>query len=245
MRLFLLGAVCAIAACASLGAGGERDPTAAQCPAFAEFDPAALRRNGDPAQNERVAAYDQWAREQLAGVPLLPEAANATTLIRVRVPPTGMWAQDDFAAAWKDESGQWRIARRRIDYRAPPPPPVPPPYPTPQDWRPPPEPTMEERFPLFVGPASAETAARLDAFLADPCMDAEPTRFPSSLPRRTGPPWVCVPDSSSMAGEIIEPGRTRLIAVACENDLVSSDFLKFVYSSAAIDEAHVERRTSW
>lgn len=48
-----------------------------------------------------------------------------------------------------------------------------------------------------------------------------------------------------MAGEIVESGRTRLITVACENDLVSSDFLRFVYGSAAIEEGQVERRTSW
>lgn len=48
-----------------------------------------------------------------------------------------------------------------------------------------------------------------------------------------------------MAGEIIEPGRTRLIGIACENDLVTSDFLKYVYGSAGIEESQVERRTSW
>lgn len=245
MRFILLfGAAAVVAACATLGAG-ERFPTAEQCPAFAEFDPAALRRNGDPARNERVAAYDDWVREQVDAVPVPAEANNARTRIRVRVPPTGMWAQDDFVTAWKDETGQWRIARRRIDYRAPPPAPVPPPYPLPENWRQPPPPSQEERFPLLVGPADAATAARLDAYLADPCMNAEPTRFPSTLLRREGPPWVCVPDSSSMAGEIIEPGRTRLIGIACENDLVTSDFLKYVYGSAGIEESQVERRTSW
>ena len=204
-NVFLLAFVCLIAACASLAGGGQRFPSAQQCPLFAEFDPVALHRNADPALNERVARYDEWVREQVDLVPMPAEAINATTRIRVHVPPTGMWRQDDLAAAWKGQNGHWRIARRRIDYGQPPPAPVPPPYPTPPDWRQPPPPSMEERFPLLVGPADAATAARLDAFLADPCMAAEPTRFPSTLPRREGPPWVCVPDSSAMAGEIIEP----------------------------------------
>lgn len=247
MRTFLLISVAtiAVAACASLSSGTPRYPTAEQCPAFEEYDPAALHRAGDPAQNEQVAHYDAWARERVAEVPVPAEAANATTLIRVRVPATGMWHVEDYVAAWKDLSGRWQIARRRIEGNQPPRPPVPPPYPTPENWQPPAPPTMEERFPLLVGPADAVTAARLDTYLADPCMNAEPTRFSHTIPRRQGPSWVCVPDSSSMAGEIIEPGRTRLISVRCENDLVTSDFLRYVYGSAAIEEGQVERRTSW
>ena len=247
MRVLLLmaGAAVAIAACASLSSGAPQYPTAEQCPLFATYDPAALAAAGDPTQNARVANYDSWARERVEEVPVPAEAVNATTRIRVRVPSTGMWHVEDYVTLWKDEGGRWRIARRRIESGQPPPPPVPPPYPMPPDWRQPPPPSMEERFPLLVGPADAATAARLDAFLADPCMDAEPTRFSSILPRRQGPAWVCVPDSSSMAGEIVQPGRTRLIAVACENDFITSDFLKFVYGSAAIEEGEVERRTTW
>lgn len=247
MRTLLLISVAfvTVAACASLNSGTARYPTAEQCPAFAEYDPAALAAAGDPVQNERVAHYDTWARERVAEVPVPPEAANAATRIRVRVPATGMWHVEDYVAAWKDEGGRWHIARRRIETNQPPPPPVPPPYPTPENWQPPAPPSMEERFPLLVGLADAATAARLDAYLADPCMNAEPTRFPSLLPRRGNAPWACVPDSSAMAGEIIEPGRTRLIAVACENDMVTSDFLRFAYGSAGIEEGQVERRTSW
>lgn len=244
--LFLMSvAVVAMGACATLGAGASRYPAAEQCPVFAEYDPAALAAAGDPAQNARVAAYDAWARARVDEVPVPVEAAAATTRIRVWVPATGMWHVEDYVTAWKDEGGHWRIARRRIDSAQPPPPPEPPPFPTPPDWLPPPQPSMEERFPLLVGPADAATAGRLDAYLADPCMSAEPTRFSTTLPRRNGPDWVCVPDSSSMAGEIIEPGRTRLITVACENDMVTSDFLRFVYGSAGIQEGQVERRTSW
>lgn len=246
MRALLLVSVAtaAIAACASLNSNAARYPSAEQCPAFAEYNPAALAAAGDPAQNQQVAAYDAWARTRVDEVPVPAEAASAATRIRVRVPATGMWHVEDYVTAWKDEGGQWRIARRRIQ-SVPPPPPPPPPYPTPPDWQPPPRPSMEERFPLLVGPANAATAARLDAYLADPCMNAEPTRFSHTLPRRRGSPWVCVPDSSSMAGEVIEPGRTRLITVVCENDMVTSDFLRFVYGGAAIEEGQVERRTSW
>ncbi|MEZ5961673.1 MAG: hypothetical protein R3C30_14815 [Hyphomonadaceae bacterium] len=244
--LFLMSvAAVAIVACATLGSGSSSYPTAEQCPVFAEYDPAALAAAGDPLQNPQVAAYDTWARARVDEVPVPAEAASAATRIRVRVPATGMWRLDDYVTAWKDNDGRWRIARRRVDYSQPPPPPPPPPYPTPPDWQPPPQPSMEERFPLFVGPADAATAARLDAYLADPCMNAEPTRFGHTLPRRSGPPWVCVPDSSAMAGEIVEPDRTRLITVRCENDMVTSDFLRFVYGAAGIEEGHVERRTSW
>ncbi len=247
MRALLLMTVAglAVAACASLGSSAERYPSADQCPAFATYDPVALAAAGDPAQNSQVAHYDAWARERVAEVPVPTEAANATTLIRVRVPATGMWRVEDYVAAWKDENGRWHIARRKIEGGQPPPPPVSPPYPMPENWQPPAPPTMEERFPLYVGPADAATAARLDAYLADPCMNAEPTRFSHTIPRREGPPWVCVPDSSSMAGEIVEPGRTRLISVRCENDMVTSDFLEYVYGSAGIEEGQAERRTSW
>ena len=247
MRALLLVSVAtaAIAACASLNSNAARYPSAEQCPAFAEYAPAALAAAGDPEQNPQVARYDAWARERVDEVPVPPEAAHASTRIRVRVPGTGMWHMEDYATAWKDEGGRWRIARRRIETNRPPPPPVPPPYPMPENWQPPAPPSREERFPLFVGPADAATAARLDAYLDDPCMNAEPTRFSHTLPRRRGSPWVCVPDSSSMAGEVIEPGRTRLITVSCENDMVTSDFLRFVYSGAVIEEGQVERRTSW
>ncbi len=245
MRYACLAAISVLAllaACSGLSdAEVQNDPSAVQCPAFATYDPAALRRVGDPARNPNVASYDEGARRLIASVPVPPEVANATTLIRVSVPPSGMWRLDNTGAAWKDESGQWWVALRQIDYRAPPPMPIPVPY----GQTSPPLPTMEERFPLRVGPASAATAARLDAYLADPCLNAEPTRFPSELPRLRAEPWLCAHDSSLMVGEIVEPGRERLMTVACENELVTTSFLRFLYSGLAIEPGREERRTQW
>lgn len=245
MRFTLLAGIGFVALIAACATPGSRYPGAAQCPAFATYDPAALHRAGDPSQNERVATYDDWTRGRVADVPVPAEAANATTRIRVRVPPTGMWPVDDLVTAWKDEEGRWFIARRRLDFSAPPPPPTPPSGAS-ADWRPSPDPPLEERFPLLLGPADATTVARLNAALEDPCMNAEPTRFSSMLPRREGSDWVCVPDSSAMAAEIVEPGgRVRLIAIACENELATSDFIRFVYGAAGIEPGRVETRTSW
>lgn len=246
MRYTLLatfGALALVAACSTLtGSDAPRAPSAAQCPVFATYSPSALQRAGDPALNAAVASYDEGARSLLAEVPFPAEAANAATRIRVSVPPSGMWALYNAATAWKDEAGVWWIARRTIDYRQPPPPRV---FLPPGHVQPPP-PTMEERFPLIVGPASAASAARLEAYLADPCMNAEPTRQPGELPRRRGAPWICALDSSLMVGEIIEPnGRTRIITVACENELVTTAFLRFLYGGVEIEPGREERRTRW
>jgi len=217
-----------ISACAAAGgAETERLPRPSQCPALASVDYAGLMRLADPATNTRVSQYDTWAREQVEMTPLPDEARAATTRIRIGLPPTGMWRLDNRITLWRDAAGAWFVSRRDQDLGLPPPPPQPPPYPTPEGWTPPPPPSLEERFPVVTGPVAPVDAQRLEAALADPCLRLEPNRFTSTIPMRGTHDWVCVPDSSSWAAEIVEPGRpARLIAIACQNDLLTSDLLQ-------------------
>lgn len=234
--LGLVLAASVLAACASMQdeQSAERLPRLSECPAFENVDRAELMRLADPAQNPAVAEYDQNIRASVERTPLPPEAAVATTRIRLRAPPTGMWARDNFVTAWRDGRGDWYFARQDIDYSAPPPPPVmPPSYPQPADWAPL-SPTLAERFPVRTGRASMEAGAALDALLADPCMRLEPDRFTSSVPLRRAHGWVCVPDSSAWFAEIVQAGRPpRLVGVACENRFLSSRLLQTVLAIGA------------
>lgn len=231
LRLGAALAVGLVAACAAIQGGpSEGAPRLSECPAFEDVDHAELMRLADPAQNPRVAEYDQNIRASVDRTPLPPEAAIATTRIRLRVPPTGMWARDNFVTVWRNESGVWFVARQDIDNNAPPPPPImPPSYPPPADWVQPPAPPLAERFPVRVGPASTPTGAALDAALADSCMRLEPDRYTSRIPLRRAQDWVCVPDSSVSLAEIVQPERpTRLVGVACENRFLTSRLLQIV-----------------
>ena len=138
----------------------------------------------------------------------LPEAAAADTRIRVRVPPTGMWAQDNFITLWRAGDG-WHVARQDKNYRAPPPPPPPPrPAADPAEWTPPPQPPPPNDG-IHEGPIGAERSAQLDALLADLALRLSPIATPgrSAVARaRLG-----VPDLV-LGAEIISATARRLVS---------------------------------
>lgn len=219
----LLGA----GACANLSAREAGAPRQADCPAVADVNLRALHRLAE----ENAEARDARVRELTSETPLPAAAETATTRIRVRVPPTGMWALDNRVTLWRDETG-WRMARRDIDHRRPPPPPPPPPPPgAPADWQPPPQPPNPNDI-VREGLVLAEDVAQLEALLDDPCLELEPARFSWQVPMRRGENWICVPDSSYWAAEIVQPGRpARLISIGCENNLRTSALVRMAASA--------------
>lgn len=216
-----LALLLAAGACASLDGGAPAAQVRqADCPALANVDLNRLHARAAEIAADADAAVARLVTE----TPLTPEAEAAETRIRVRVPPTGMWAQDNRVTLWRTDAG-WRMARRDIDHRRPPPPPPPN---APADWAAPPNPNEIVR----EGPVLAEDGAQLDAMLANPCLELEPTRFSHTIPMRQGHDWVCVPDSSYWAAEIIQPGRPpRLISIGCENNLGMSALVRMAASA--------------
>ncbi|MCR6645631.1 MAG: hypothetical protein NVV62_14515 [Terricaulis sp.] len=217
-----LALLLAAGACASLDGGAPAAQVRqADCPALANVDLNRLHARAA----EIAADADAAVARLVSETPLTPEAEAAETRIRVRVPPTGMWALDNRVTLWRTDAG-WRMARRDIDHRRPPPPPPPPNAPA--DWAAPPNPNEIVR----EGPVLAEDGAQLDAMLANPCLELEPTRFSHTIPMRQGHDWVCVPDSSYWAAEIIQPGRPpRLISIGCENNLGMSALVRMAASA--------------
>ncbi|HRO02245.1 MAG TPA: hypothetical protein PLS69_01375, partial [Terricaulis sp.] len=205
------------AACVSATGAGEGGITQAQCPALENVDLRELRALAE----ENVAESNEAVQRFTSATPLPEAAANADTRIRVRVPPTGMWAQDNLITLWRAEDG-WHVARQDKDYRRPPPPPPPPNAPA--DWAPPPNPNDV----IHEGPIGEERSAQLDALLADPCLTLEPDRYSWKIPLQRGQDWVCVPDSSYWAAEIIQRDRPpRLISIGCENRTLTSALVQF------------------
>lgn len=220
-RLAALAVLAAISACAAQLGGGAAQQRA--CPALQNVDLAELRRLADPVHNAGVEGFDAWVRDQTSRTPMPPEAEAAATRIRVGVPATGMWAIENRVTVWR-EGDAWFIARRDMDLRAPPPVPQSPGV----DVAPAPL-TLEQRFPVVRGQLSPEQGRALDAMLADPCLWLEPNRVTSRVPRVRGDDWICVADSSSWAGEVVQPGQPpRLIGIACESDLLTSRLLQYV-----------------
>ncbi len=225
LRLSLAASAVALlaAACVSAGGSGESGVSQAQCPALDNVDLNEL--NALAAENPEES--DEAVRRFTGATPLPEAAAAADTRIRVRVPPTGMWAQDNFITLWRADDG-WHVARQDKNYRAPPPPPPPPrPADAPADWTPPPQPPHPNDV-IHEGPIGAERSAQLDALLADPCLTLEPDRYTWKIPLRRGQDWVCVPDSSYWAAEIIQRDRPpRLVSIACENRTLTSALVQF------------------
>lgn len=225
LRLSLTASALALFAAACVSTAGSNDGavTQAQCPALENVDLRELQALAE----ENAAESDEAVQRFTSTTPLPDAAANADTRIRVRVPPTGMWAQDNLVTLWRAEDG-WHVARQDKNFRAPPPPPpAPRPPNAPADWTPPPQPPHPNDV-IHEGPIGAERSAQLDALLADPCLSLEPDRYSWKIPMQRGQDWVCVPDSSYWAAEIIQRDRPpRLVSIGCENRTLTSALVQF------------------
>lgn len=216
--------------------GRAAPPPQDACPAVAELDLPAVAR-----EREARLARD-GPRAPDAGFVVLPEAAealipaDAVVVIRANLPPGGLYSNDLRSVVWKTADGVWRVWRQNKDYGAPSPqPPTPPPPPGPEGspeyaaWAarylgPQRVPTDDERWPPQTGLLPAETAARLEAALADPCRAWDPDYFPYDQPLRRRNEYgtdrqLCPPDGGYYAADITEPGRARRgIGANCIND---------------------------
>lgn len=205
----------------------------ALCPGAETYDAGKINAKMVPQADAIIAHITEYT----AITPLPPGARDAETRVRVRVPPTGMWALDTRVTLWKDAGGTWQIATDNKDYRAPPPPPPPPPpidadgnlLPGFEDWQPPPAPTPSP--PYLTSALNADDAARLDAFLADPCFIDGPDNLPYSVPFNAideygREEWLCPPDSTAYMAEVRQPGLpARYISHSCYMDFAVSKLL--------------------
>lgn len=216
------------------------------CPGAETFDVAKINAKMAP----RAAETEAHILEYTAITPLPPGAEEAETRLRVRVPPTGMWPQDNRVTIWKDAGGVWQIASKNIGPPSPPPPPPPPP---PRDadgnilpgYVPPPPPPPPP--PYITSALSAENAATLDAFLADPCFINGPDNLPYSVPLNEideygREEWLCPLDSAYYMAEVKQVGLpARYISHACYMDFAVSKLLTAAaYMSPEIPEADEE-----
>lgn len=214
-----------------IASGRAAPPPQDACPAVAALDlPAIVRERA-----ERLAADPPSGPD--AGFVVLPASAealipaDALVVIRANLPPGGLYANDLRTVVWKTAGGDWRVWRQDKNYGAPPPSPPPPPPVAPDTaeyraWqaeasrvR-----TDDERWPPQTGPLNAETAARLDAALADPCRAWDPDYFPYDQPLRRRDEngmrrRLCPPDGGYAMADITERGRPRRgVGAGCSND---------------------------
>ena len=203
------------------------------CPGWETYNGAAIIAKNDAEAAERAA----WIQKYTADTPLPPGADEAETRIRVRVPPTGMWALDTRVTLWKDAAGTWQVATNNIDYRAPPPPPPPPPpidangnlLPGYEDWVP--EPPPPPPPPYSTSALDPAKAAEVDAILADPCFTQGPDSLPYSVPLNEideygREEWLCPMDSAYYMAEVKQAGLpARYISHSCYMDFAVSNLL--------------------
>ncbi|MEZ6012489.1 MAG: hypothetical protein R3C08_11530 [Hyphomonas sp.] len=203
------------------------------CPGWETYNGAAIIAKNDTEAAERAA----WIGKYTADTPLPPGADEAETRIRVRVPPTGMWALDTRVTLWKDTAGTWQVATNNIDYRAPPPPPPPPPpidekgnlLPGYEDWVP--EPPARPPPPYSTSALDPAKAAEVDAILADPCFVQGPDSLPYSVPLNEideygREEWLCPMDSAYYMAEVKQAGLpARYISHSCYMDFAVSKLL--------------------
>lgn len=209
------------------------DAEGSLCPGAEEFDVARIKAKMEESAAERQAQIQEYT----AITPLPPGAEEAETRIRVRVPPTGMWALDTRVTLWKSADGAWQIATNNIDYRAPPPPPPPPPpvdadgnlLPGFEDWTPQPPPSPPP--PYITSPLDEGSVATLETILADPCFINGPDSLPYSVPLNEidaygREEWLCPLDSAYYMAEVKQAGLpARYISHSCYMDFAVSKLL--------------------
>lgn len=251
----LAGASVVLAGCATalppqqveawIASGRSAPPPQNACPAVAPIDLIRLQK----IQAEREAASPTPPDRAYVALPASAEAlipADASVVIRVALPPGGLYRNDLRAVAWKGADGTWSMWRQNRDYGAPPPTPPPPlPQPGPEGspeyeaWkaemaRPYVPPSDDERWPPRSGPLDPGTAATLEAALGDPCRAWDPDYYPYAQPlRRPVDGWrderICPPDGGWYQGDITEPGRPRRgIGAGCINDTPTFTLIRTV-----------------
>lgn len=230
-RAILILALLAMPAAAARPA----DRPAATCPAIADLDLAAIARQ--PGSEERLARIRTLLASAAIpeGAPLHP-SPDAAIVVRVRVPPGGLYPADDSAVVWREADGGWWFWRRTTGS-----PPAPPPPPPPPGAAPDPHPAPYDPYPPTTGRLGPHQAARMEAAFQDPCRAREPAMMPAEAPlrrrvegSRTRP---CPPDSASSFGEILERGRPpQLVYVPCINQTATFALLNVATYASAQDE---------
>lgn len=214
-----------------LDAGGAPPPPQDTCPGVADMDLTRLAET----QAAQLAANPELQASVLIQMPDAAEAlvpADATHVVRVNLPPTGMYPNDLRAVAWKGADGVWMLWRQNRNFGEPPP--MPPPPPPPEDspyyaaWQAefggkPTVITEDMRWPPATGRMAPASAAALDAAFADPCRAWDPDYYPFVQPlRRPVDGWederICPPDGGYYGADITEPGRARRgVGAGCIN----------------------------
>ena len=161
-----------------------------QCPAVRNYDLAKIAR----AARREASAYHPLAGLEEVRVPSWATRrppADASIVIRVRLPGGGLYAQDEKAVIWREANGSWwgwRTVTNDPNHAPPPPPPL---RGSPEEKQLEQETAAEAAlgYPiwfssdgLYEGRLDPEQSARLESAYADPCRKLEPDRWPSKIP---------------------------------------------------------------
>jgi hypothetical protein len=200
----------------------SQPPSQADCPAVANVDLRWLRRELD-----RLARRDGAAASstRLGDVVVPADAArrppaDAAFVIRVRVPPGGLYPQDERSVVWREADGSW-WGWRDVDGGQPasPPPPPAPGSPEAATWD---SSLTYDPYPPYEGRLDAGQSALMEAAFADPCRGLEPSFTPARyrlLRAEDGKRWRdCAwrPDEAAYFAEITEAGRpARQVSLRC------------------------------
>lgn len=222
----LLSALFALSACAGGAISahdiGDFQPTRdqrvswrqayAQCPTLRDVDFAAIAARGD--NSAEIRRLWDW--------PASPSLDGAQVVLRLAVPPGFGGHVTTQTTARRVDSG-WVI--RRTD-RTNVPAARPAPSGSPYDYLP-----QRSRYPITItdGALDAETSARLDAALNDPCFALEPDATPQAFPLRSGDLDVCY-DGPGFSFQVERADGVRTMNQACETRFRAGEIIRILES---------------
>ena len=231
MALGLLQATAGCATSAQAPAVADGRPPQAECAAVRDVDFRTLER-----EQARAAAASPPQTGDMLDVVLIPDwaarrpPADASVVIRARMPPGGGHRSDHRSVVWREADGSWWFWRHSVNEGPPAPPRLPPESATMSNaeinaWM------AAQRvgrtdnelgWPPKEGRLAAAKAAEMEAAWSDPCRAWDPDWWPHDLPlnrridgsRRR----LCPQDSSAIVADMAEAGRpARRVGGTCIN----------------------------
>jgi hypothetical protein len=216
-RLAGLAIALAVLATPALARGGSNPvPTQGQlaaCPDFSRFNWRKLEREGalHLKADANAIARSADAHKRIRGPYALPDVARADVTLSVAVGAGETQSSPVHTSSfvWRDDRGRWFIDR--VDYG-----PAWTPAPLPPDATPPQgDQWIEyEQREAFRGPLNPDQVQRLEAALADPCLQIQPDAPPLQIPVKGRPDAPCLPGTGA-ALTIRSAAGTRLIVDRC------------------------------
>jgi hypothetical protein len=179
----------------------------ARCPTTRNLAPEAFAHTAAAS----VAALDEWQQRIRGNLQAEGPPANAEVVLRAFAGGSMTQSERSETATmlWRLPDGSWHfVAANHYPNRqvSPPPPPA----------RLTGEQVEAARRSIVAGPLDSGQAAALDALLADPCLEAEPSIVAGDIPLRAGlPPMRPCYDAVPQRVEVVRAGRRRVFVQTC------------------------------